>query len=348
MKVEHHLHFYLWGYTMGADLSKFWVVAVISNPVRFDSRVKLFERFKKYMERYNVNLCVVELAYGDRPYSIAQSQYEEPRCIVSGNEKTRVIQLRTWDEIWHKENMINVGISRLPSDWEYVAWIDADVEFKDDNWLEETWHRLQHHHVVQMFNQAIDFGPDDEIIQIHDGFMAMYWKNGMKPPQGSGYSGYYGYGGGKKTWHPGYGWAIRKEALEHLGGLMEFPILGAADHHMALCMIGEGERSLPKGIHSVYREKIMMWQDRALRYLKKDVGFVNTTLFHHWHGKKKDRRYVERWDVLTKNAFNPSTDLKKDSQGILQLVVESPRQIRLRDQIRLYFRNRNEDSIDLE
>jgi len=330
------------------DLSKFWVVAVISNPVRYQSRITLFEKFKKYMERYGVNLCVVELAYGDRPFSIAQNQYEEPRCIVPGETKTRVIQLRTWDELWHKENMINVGISRLPNDWEYVAWIDADVEFKDETWLEETWHQLQHHYIVQMFNQAIDFGPEDEIIQVHDGFMAMYWKNHMQAPQGHGHGGYYGYGVKGKFWHPGYAWAARREAIDYLGGLMDFPILGAADHHMALSLIGQGHRSLPGGVHPVYKEKILLWQERALRYLKKDVGYVNTTLFHHWHGKKKDRKYVERWDVVTKNGYNPSTDIKKDSQGIMQLVVESPRQMKLRDQIRLYFRQRNEDSIDLE
>ena len=28
---------------------------------------------------------------------------------------------------WCKENLINIAISKLPSDWKYVSWIDADI-----------------------------------------------------------------------------------------------------------------------------------------------------------------------------------------------------------------------------
>ena len=32
--------------------------------------------------------------------------------------------------LWHKENMINIGIRKLlPNNWKAVAWIDADIEF---------------------------------------------------------------------------------------------------------------------------------------------------------------------------------------------------------------------------
>jgi hypothetical protein len=66
-----------------------------------------------------------------------------------------------------------------------------------------------------------------------------------------------------------------------------------------------------------------------------------------WHGRKQQRGYVERWKILTGNNYDPDTDLKKDPQGLWQLVVESPRQIKMRDEIRAYFRSRNEDSRDL-
>jgi hypothetical protein len=37
------------------------------------------------------------------------------------------LQLRTDTPIWHKENMINLGVRRLLSDnYKAFAWIDAD------------------------------------------------------------------------------------------------------------------------------------------------------------------------------------------------------------------------------
>lgn len=315
------------------DLSKFHVVTVISNPVRYRTRYDLYRRFAKHVADAGVQLTTVEIAFGDRPFEITEA----------GNP--RHLQLRTFFELWHKENMINLGIAKLPADWEYVAWIDADVAFTRVDWPMETIHQLQHYMVVQMFQQCMDLGPNYEVIQQHNGFVWSYHQNDCKPPQGAGWGGYYGVERPKAFWHPGYAWAARREAIDHLGGLMDWPILGAADHHMALALIGEARRSVPGGISKRYLDEILEWQERADKFIQHDIGYVPGTINHFWHGKKKDRKYVERWDIITRNDFDPDTDLKRDWQGLWQLTDRKPK---LRDEIRAYFRQRNEDSIDLE
>lgn len=62
------------------------------------------------------------------------------------------LQLRTSHEIWLKENSLNLGFARLPPDWKYAAWIDADVTFARPDWACETVHQLQHNPVVQMWS----------------------------------------------------------------------------------------------------------------------------------------------------------------------------------------------------
>lgn len=111
---------------------------VISNPVRFESRLKLFREFKERLVRENVNFWVTELALGDRPFE----------CTKSNSSIEQEFQFRTFDELWHKENLINLTIQRLPTDWEYVAWVDADVMFTNPKWVDETIHQLQHYMVV--------------------------------------------------------------------------------------------------------------------------------------------------------------------------------------------------------
>lgn len=327
------------------DLSHFWVIAVISNPVRYDQRVRLFKKFKRYAERFGINLCVAELAYGDRDFSIPEDKD------FGGADKTIHFRVRTGDELWHKENLANAAVRHICTTVdpkaEMLCLVDADVSWKDDDWAIETWHQLQHHWVVQMFAQAIDFGPEDEILNVHNGFVYSYWQNGFRPPENS--EGYGAFVTGGKVWHPGYAWAWRREAYDMVGEWFQLGILGSGDHHMSMGLIGEAEtHAIHPRLSANYKSAVMTWQQRALRYIQKDIGFVNTTLFHEWHGKKVNRQYRERWAILVENKYDPATDVKPDAQGILQLVVEDDRQIRLRDEIRLYFRQRNEDSIDLD
>jgi len=89
---------------------------------------------------------------------------------------------------------------------------------------------------------------------------------------------------------------------------------------------------------------VLEWQDRANRFVKGNIGYVDGLLNHHWHGRKVDRYYSDRWRILVDNKYNPETDLKRDAQGLYVLMDRSQG---LRDGIRTYFRSRNEDSIDL-
>ena len=65
---------------------------------------------------------------------------------------------------------------------------------------------------------------------------------------------------------------------------------------------------------------------------------------HAWHGKKKQRKYIERWDILIRNDYVPYLDLRRDWQGLYAL---TDRNRQLRDDIRRYFLQRNEDSVDV-
>ncbi len=314
------------------DLSKLHVVTVISNPIRYKSRYDLFKKFERHMIESGAQLHVVELATGDRPHVITDAQNH------------RHYRLRSGEVLWHKENMINIAVQRLPQDWKYVAWIDADVFFLRQDWLLETVHQLQLHPVVQLFSHAQDVSPHMEPIQTHKGFVYMYHLNHMQKPNRAGHGGL---GGGPyEHWHPGYAWACTRDAWNHLGGLIDFTI-GAADHHMAMALINDVQRSYPQTATHNYKHLLDEWQLKADLYIKNNLGYVPGLINHLWHGKKKNRFYVERWDIITKNKYDPVTDIKKDWQGLWQLNTDSLRQRTIKHQIIQYFKSRDEDSIDV-
>jgi len=324
------------------DRENFYVISVLTNPERYRQRTKLFKEFMGRMKNYKVNHVVVECVQGTRPYE------------VTDVSNPLHIQLSTDSVVWMKENLVNVALARLPTNWKYAAWIDGDVDFVNPDWVEDTIHELQHAPVVQLFEHAIDLGPDHEFLNKWESFGSCYSKG--KPFRGSKekwhvdekqesyYFGQYSGVASGEYWHSGYAWAATREALNGFGGLLDFAIAGAGDHHMACAIIGKANLSVPKNVNPNYIKLLREWETRALRTAHKHMGFVKGTLVHYWHGKKRDRQYRSRWEILSKNQFDPTRDLHKDTQG---LWVLHPSNIRLRDDLRKYFQSRNEDSIDI-
>lgn len=302
-------------------LDDFYVVTVISNPVRYSRRWQLYKEFAHRMAQQNIKLFTVECALGDRNFEITSA------------DNPMNLQVRTKSELWHKENLINLGIRHLPKNTKYICWIDADIEFMDDNWATHAVHALQHYDIIQLFSQALDMGPNGEIMSMSHSFCYSY-VNG-KPWGGKKYSG--------QNFHPGFCWAARKESLEKLGLLYEYSILGSGDHNMILSLIGRWQDSVPTTMHPIYKETIKAWQDNATRHIQGNIGYINCIIRHHFHGKKKNRKYVERWEILKKHQYNPLTDICRNVDGVFELTGAKPG---LRDDLRMYFRTRNEDSND--
>lgn len=314
------------------DRDKFHVVTMISNPLRFKSRYNLLKKFEKHVLEHTPNLWVCELQQGDRPFCVTEK----------GNP--RHLQLRTRSVMWHKENCLNLMIQKLPTDWENVAWIDADVRFerlgftdsegnRHGDWVEEIIHELQVYDIVQCFETAIDLGPNGEAMNVHRSFMSQWVKAGFIHPD-KPYSHY----------HPGFAWAARRQALDAIGGLYDRSVLGSGDRNMAMALVGKVELSYNDQISDGYKRDLFDYQAQCVDKIKFNVGYVKGSIFHDWHGRKKDRKYADRWKILVDHKYDPDRDIIRDWQGVYKFTAEKPL---LEAEIKAYFGSRNEDSIDL-
>jgi len=212
------------------------VIIVVSNPCLYATRYILLKEFVKRIEEEeeNVNLFVVELAY------------DKQKFYVTSKTNKNHLQIRTCDPIWHKENMVNLGVKYLlPKSWKAFAWIDADIEFDSNSWALDTLKILNGcKDVVQLFSHCIDMDKNENTLNIFNSFGYSFNKAKKYTQRGIDY------------WHPGYAWAITRKAYEKIGGIYDKGVLGSGDSIMALSFINKS------GIHGskVNRQYTERWQ----------------------------------------------------------------------------------------
>jgi hypothetical protein len=124
-----------------------------------------------------------------------------------------------------------------------------------------------------------------------------------------------------------------------MGGLVDWAILGSADRHMALAWIGKSELSRPGTIHENYKKLLADFEEECKGFR---VGNINGTILHEWHGSLANRKYKERWNILTQNNFDPVTDLGLSKGGVIQLTKMG---VRMETEMKKYFQERFEDSL---
>jgi len=294
------------------------VIIVLSNPCQYARRYILAREFIKRFEEEeeNVNLYVVEMIYDNQ------------RFMITDSKNKKHLQLKTQIPIWHKENMINLGVKYLlPNNWKAFAWIDADIEFESNTWATDTLKILNGcKDIVQIWSHAVDMDYDKSNLSIFNSFGYSFSKQKTYTTNPKNY------------WHPGFAWAITRKAYEKVGGLYDKGILGSGDNMMALTIINKVESTMKMDYHEDYKNSVFEYQKQAK---KLRLGYTPGVIRHHYHGTKANRNYTNRWTILIKHNYSPNNHLTCDKQGIL---IPSPNfSQEFKEDIYNYFKERKED-----
>ena len=294
------------------------VIIVISNPCLYAKRYILLKEFVKRIEEEeeNVNLFIVELVYGNQKF------------IITNKNNKHHLQLKTEVPLWHKENMINLGVKYLlPKDYKAFAWIDADVEFDSSTWASDTLKILNGcKDIVQLFSHCIDMDQDKNNLNIFNGFGYCFEKQKNYTTKGTDY------------WHPGYAWAITRKAYEKLNGLYDKGILGSSDSIIAMSLINKCNSINNANYNKDYNNSMLDYQKIAS---KLRLGYTPGIIRHYYHGSKINRKYTERWKILMKYNFSPYIDIMYDCSGII--IPTNSFSQEFKDEILNYFKERKED-----
>ena len=299
---------------------------------------------------------------------------------MTDRPRHQYIQVRTKSELWLKENLINVAVANLPFDWQNVCWLDSDVMFLRPNWVGECIHKLQHYKFLQMFSHARDLGPNYEMLPEEyphangvsfinswmQGTLAEDLSKGGKRKTNPTILAdlkkvrsdivqlekdfaklvedeyYYGYGA--RRIFPGLAWACTREAWDEVGGLLDCAIWGGGDWHMAHALVDKTDSMMHTGLSANYKQIVSQWHTLAQKHIRQNVGVMEGSIVHMWHGKKTVRGYGDKHRILARLGFDPIKHLKRDFQGVYQLQDDGSKEfIQLRDSMRKIAKERNED-----
>lgn len=294
------------------------VIIVISNPCLYIRRYTLLEEFvKRFDDEENVNLFIVELIYKNQTFKVTDAKNKNH------------LQLKTDIPIWHKENMVNLGVKYLlPENYKAFAWIDADIEFESISWALDTLKILNgSKDVVQLFSHSVDMSNHNTNLDIFNGFGYSFCKKKKYIV------------GNRDFWHPGYAWAITRKAYEKIGGLYDLGVLGSGDNIMAMGFFNKCEFMMNHKYSNDYNNSMLAYQSNA-KHLR--LGYVPGVIRHHYHGSKKNRNYVERWKILVDHQFSPIRHLTYDAVGVLIPTEHFSKAFQT--DILNYFKERKEDS----
>lgn len=297
---------------------KLHVIIVCSNPSQYASRYILTREFIKRMEieETNIILYVVELSYNTKFY------------ITDVNNKNH-LRLNANIPLWHKENMVNIGVQRLlPVNWQAMAWIDADIEFENPAWALDTLKVLNGScDVVQLFSHACDMDINKITIGAYNSFGYCCVNNTLHKTDTM-----------INFPHTGYAWAITRKAFDKMGGLYELGILGSGDHVMAKSFLGDAQTIIHPSSHVDYFDSIKKFEEKVKNF---KIGYVPGVIRHYWHGSKVNRKYMDRGKILIRWNYSPYKHVEKNTDGLLIPTTKCPRG--LLNDIMQYGKDRNED-----
>jgi len=290
------------------------VIVVISNPCLYRRRYELANKFIKNMEKEEyVTLYVVELSY------------ENQEFVVTQKNNPNHLQLKTDIPLWHKENMINLGVKYLlPNDYKAFAWIDADIEFENKNWALDTLKILNGtYNVVQLFSYCALLNKNEKIHEFVSGIGYDFLKYEKYIKNNRDFA-----------FKPGFAWAITRKTYEKIGGLYDKAIIGGGDSIIVRSFLNLNNKNFTNfNVENISKYEINCTEIK--------LGYISGIIKHYYHGKTENRKYRDRYEILCKYNYNSDIHLKYDNIGLLIPTDKFPNE--LKEDIMNYFSERKED-----
>lgn len=311
----------------------FWAITSYFNPCNYQRRLDNYKIFRQFL---NIPLVTVELSFNGN----FQLTKEDADILVQikGNEH---------NIMWQKERLLNIALTYLPDECENVVWLDCDIVFEDENWYLKASELLEKYHVIQLFKKAYhlpkNIGLDnfnyhnrnnDNYLFIENSllFNLLHHKNVAKILEERGKS--------PLVIAPGVAWAGKRKLFQKYK-FYDRAIIGGGDAILAHSSYGAFNTvTMDHLMNKLQINHYLEWANLCFKTINHQINYLDSNLFHLWHGEVHNRYYYERYQKLQLFNFNPYNDIILDDNKCWKWNSNKPE---LHQYVKDYFYSRKED-----
>jgi len=309
------------------NLESLWGITSYFNSAGYARRLRNYRSFRKHLA---IPLVTVELSFNGR--------FE-----LDNTDAEVLVQLQGGDVMWQKERLLNLAVSRVPDACDGIAWVDCDVIFDSDEWVEQTLEALETYSLVHLFQERHDLKYEVDAKQLSSwgapptshSLIYKFNRNEAAPEDF-----FLSNAPLSRRTTAGLAWASRRDLLEQ-HGLYDAAILGSGDRLIVCAALGEFEYGTRALMMNAQRaEHYKQWARPYYAVAAGRVTNIPGRLFHLWHGAISDRQYESRHRHLEQFDFNPFNDIAIAPSGAWRW---QSNKTPMHDYIKDYFESRHED-----
>lgn len=279
------------------------IISCFFNPQNSPYRLKVFNIF--YESIKHLNHRIIECVIGDAKPQLQQTD--------------NITTIYTDNLLWHKESILNKIIEDLPLKYSYIFWVDADVIFKNQNWLVDGVKQMQKGaNIIQPFSYCVHLDKDQADIELDGAYFSNYYPNHYNSKVWRSFCAnkaiswlfesedYNTHG------HVGFAWGAKMEILRAVP-LYDKALIGGADHIIAHAAANQLCHTCITKAFSENIDEVNEWSKKFSKVVDGKIGYVDGLLMHIWHGDISKREYLKRIVEFTPATKRITT---KDRNGL--------------------------------
>lgn len=244
------------------------------------------------------------------PYYLIELSYPGQEPIFFGDN---IFHVSANSYMFHKENLFNLLVTKLPAQYTKIVCLDGDVLFSNPNWFNDV---------------AVALDENDVVVPYHDSYMVLHDYSAVTAGGVTLVDNKSNYD--NDIYNAGYCICFNRRFFDQVG-LFEYAIMGGGDR-ITLCQF---VRRLIR--ISDYQSTKKQDYMNTIKALDLKFTYLDSDVFHLPHGAGPNRQYLQRHSMLP--DLNIDTELVKNADGILEFVnPEKYNHITYN-----YFKNRKED-----